>query len=403
MARTAHDDSITEPGRKLYVALELSKDTWKLAFTTSRVAKPRIRDVQARDQRALLEEVRAAKECHGLAQDAPVLSCYEAGRDGFWIHRFLEGNDITNLVVDPASIEVDRRSRRAKTDRIDAQKLVQLLARHGDGEDVLRVVCVPPPEAEDERLLPRQLWTLKRKRVRTGNQIRAALFLHGVDIDPRRGNFAEQEFLSKLADARQWDGSPLPPELCSTVRMHWEEFALTTRQIKSLEQRQRKLLSAARVDDSESPEAHRKAAKLTQLRGIGDVGSLILVMEFFGWREFNNRKEVAALAGLTGTPHQSGGSNKDQGISKAGNPRIRRLMVELAWLWLRWQPSSRTTRWFHEHVGKAGSRGKRKAIVAVARKLLIELWHFAEHDVIPEGAVLKGEERGDSDELEPAA
>jgi len=401
MARTARNDDITELRPKLYVALELSKDTWKLAFTTSRVTKPRIRDVPARDQRAFLEEVRAAKERHGLESDAAVLSCYEAGRDGFWIHRFLQANGITNLIVDLASIEVDRRSRRAKTDRIDAQKLVQLLARHGDGESVLRVVCVPPLEAEDERLLPRQLLTLKRKRVRTGNQIRAALFLQGVDLDPRKGNFAEQEFLSKLERARQWDGSPLRPELINTVRMNWEEFALITRQIKCLEQRQ--LLREARADGSKSPEAHRKAAKLTQLRGVGDVGVLILVMEFFAWREFNNRKEVAALAGLTGTPHQSGKSDRDQGISKAGNPRIRRLMVELAWLWLRWQPNSRTTRWFHEHVGKAGSRSKRKAIVAVARKLLVELWHFTEHDVIPEGAVLKGEATEVSSGVEEAA
>ena len=403
MAQTAHEYSITELSPKLYVALELSKDTWKLAFTTSRVAKPRIRDVPARDQRAFLEEVREAKKRLDLAADVPVLACYEAGRDGFWIHRFLEANGITNLIVDPASIEVDRRSRRAKTDRIDAQKLAQLLARHGEGEDVLRVVQVPPMQAEDERLLPRQLLTLKRKRVRTCNQIRAALFLHGVDIDPRRGNFAEQEFLAKLENARQWDGAPLPPELIVTVQMHWEELVLITRQLKNLEQRQRQLLRDARNEDIESPEAHLKAAKLTQLRGIGDVGALILVVEFFGWREFHNRKEVAALAGLTGTPHQSGKSDKDQGISKAGNPRVRRLMVELAWLWLRWQPNSRTTRWFHEHVGKAGSRGKRKAIVAVARKLLVELWHFAEHDVIPEGAVLKGEPNAASSEVEHAA
>ena len=403
MARTAADESTSELRPRLFVALELSKDTWKLAFTTSRVGKAQIRDVAARNQRAFMEEVRAAKERNGLEAGAAVVSCYEAGRDGFWIHRFLEANGITNLVVDPASIEVDRRSRRAKTDRIDAQKLVRLLARHGDGEDVLRVVCVPSVVAEDERLLPRQLLTLKRTRVRIGNQIRAALFLHGVDIDPRKGKFADEEFLTKLEEARQWDGSPLPPELVSSVRMHWEVFALVTRQIKSLEQRQRQVLRKARAAGPESPETHRKAAKLTQLRGIGDVGAMILVTEFFGWREFNNRKEVAALAGLTGTPHQSGSSDKDQGISKAGNPRIRRLMVELAWLWLRWQPDSRTTRWFHEHVGKGGSRSKRKAIVAVARRLLVELWHLAEHDVIPEGAVLKGEASRGSQEAAHAA
>ena len=389
MIRTARQDVTTDPRPKLYVALELSKDTWKLAFATSRLSKPRMRDVKARDRSGLLEEIRSAKERLGLDPATEVASCYEAGRDGFWIHRFLEASGIHNLIVDPASIEVDRRSRRAKTDRIDAQKLVRLLARHIEGEEVLRVVRVPPPEAEDERLLPRQLWTVKRKRVRVSNQIRAALFQHGVDVDPRRGNFRKEEFLRRLGQARQWDGSVLPPELDTMVRMLWEEFALLTRQIKALEQRQRKLLRDARAEGSESPEPHRKAATLTRLRGIGDTGALVLVTEFFAWREFSNRRQIASLAGLTGTPHQSGSTNTDQGISKAGNPRIRRLMVELAWLWLRWQPDSRTTRWFHEHVGKAGSRTKRKAIVAVARKLLVELWHFVEHGVIPEGAVLE--------------
>ncbi|RKZ06911.1 hypothetical protein DRQ32_10625 [bacterium] len=174
-----------------------------------------------------------------------------------------------------------------------------------------------------------------------------------------------------------------------TVRMVWDQYVLVTRQIKDLEQRQRQMLREARVGSPESTIAQRKAARLSQLCGVGDIGGYLLATEFFGWREFKNRGEVGALAGLTGTPFQSGDSSREQGISKAGNPRIRTLMVELAWLWLRWQPESRTTRWFHDHVGKAGSRSKRKAIVAVARKLLVEFWHFVEHDVVPEGAVLK--------------
>ncbi len=188
MAQTAQTDVTTSPpalhppAPTLYVALELSKDTWKLGFTTSRTKKARIRDVKARDLPGFLAEVLAAKKRLELPDDAPVRSCYEAGRDGFWIHRFLEANRISNFVVDPASIEVNRRSRQAKTDRLDAQKLAQLLARHSEGEGVLRVVRVPPPKAEDERLLPRQLKTLKRKRTQATNQIRAALFQHGVDL-----------------------------------------------------------------------------------------------------------------------------------------------------------------------------------------------------------------------------
>lgn len=391
MARTAQQDSITELCPTLYVALELSKDTWKLGFTTSRTKKAQIRNVKARDLPGFLAEVRGAKVRLGLPADTQVKSCYEAGRDGFWIHRFIEANGITNVVIDPASIEVNRRRRQPKTDRIDAQKLAQLLARQGDGEDVLRIVRVLPPEAEDERLLPRQLSTLKSKRTQTTNQIRAKLFQHGIDLDPRRGNFAKQDFLKELDRARQWDGTRLHPELLATVRMLWEQYVLLTRQMKDLEQRQRQMLREARAGSSESTVSQQKAAQLSSLRGVGDVGSYTLTTEFFGWRGFNNRAEVGALAGLTGTPFQSGDSDREQGISKAGNPRVRTLMVELAWLWIRWQPESRTTLWFHEHVGKAGSRSKRKAIVAVARKLLVEFWHFVEHGVIPKGAVLKSE------------
>ncbi len=388
MAQTAHTD-ITTPTRALYVALELSRDSWKLGFTTSRTQKARIRDVKARDLPGFLAEVQAAKVRFGLPEDTPVKSLYEAGRDGFWIHRFLEGNGIENVIVDPASIEVNRHSRRAKTDRLDVQKLARLLVRHCDGEGCLRVVRVPPSDAEDERLLPRQLWTLKRKRTQATNQIRAALFLHGVNLDPRKGDFKKQEFLQELKRAQQWDGSPLPSELLNVVKMLWKQYVLLVRQIKALEQRQRSALREARRGSPTATVAQRKAALLSELRGVGDVGGYVLATEFFGWRVFNNRKEVGALAGLTGTPHQSGGPAREQGISKAGNPRIRRLMVELAWLWLRWQPNSRTTLWFHEHVGKAGSRGKRKAIVAVARKLLVEFWRFVEHGVVPDGAVLK--------------
>ncbi len=260
MARTAQMDLTSIAHPTLYVALELSKDTWKLGFTTSRTKKARIRDVRARDLPGFLAEIGAAKKRLGLPPDTPVKSCYEAGRDGFWIHRFLEANGIMNLIIDPASIELNRRRRRAKTDRLDAQKLAQLLARHSDGEDVLRVVRVPPPDAEDERLLPRQLSALKSKRTQTTNQIRAKLFQHGVDLDPRRGNFAKQEFLKNLDRARQWDGARLQPELLLSVRMLWDQYVLLTRQMKDLEQRQRQMLREARAGSSKSTEAQRTAA-----------------------------------------------------------------------------------------------------------------------------------------------
>ena len=335
-----------------------------------------------------VELSRVVAERFGLAPEAVVRTCYEAGRDGFWIHRWLESEGVENVIIDAASIEVTRRHRRVKTDRVDAQKLVSLLVRHHEGEDVFRVVRVPPLEAEDERLIPRQLRTFKADRTQITNRLRAALFQHGVDLDPREGDFKKQAFLQALKKARQWDGTRLPKELQAYAKSLWTQYRLITRQIKGLEQRQRQVLREARRAPESATEAARKAAFLTQLRGVGDIGAYVLTTEFFAWREFKNRREVGALAGLTGTPHQSGETSKDQGISKSGNPRVRTLMVELAWLWLRWQPDSRTTHWFHEHVGKAGSRSKRKAIVAVARKLLVEFWHFVEHGVVPQGAVL---------------
>jgi transposase len=388
MARTAHTDITTpSPLPALYVALELSKNTWKLGFTTSRTQRARIRDVPARDKTQFLAEVAAAKQRFGLPPDTPTRSCYEAGRDGFWIHRFLDGNGIDNVILEPASIEVNRRAKRAKTDRLDVQKLAQLLVRHHDGEEgVVRIVRVPPPDAEDERLLPRQLRRLKKTRARLTNAMRAALFRHGLDLNPR-----SRGYLEELAAARQWDGQPLPPGLLQELELHWQQFVLVDRQVKDLSRQQRAALRDVRRGTIEGTVAQQKAARLTELRGIGDTGAYVLSTEFFAWREFNNRGEVGALAGLTGTPFSSGSENRDQGISKAGNARVRTLMVELAWCWLRFQPDSRTSRWFHEHVGKGGSRSKRKAIVAVARKLLVELWHYVEHGVVPDGAQFKPE------------
>lgn len=388
MALTTRPSDPTTPAR-LYVSLELSKDTWKLASTTGRGTPARIRDVPARDRAACLREIDLAKRRFGLPATAEVCTCYEAGRDGFWIHRFLEAEGIRSLIVDPASIEVSRRKRRVKTDRVDAQKLVQLLVRHHEGEDVLSVVHVPPPEIEDERLLTRRLRTLKEKRTRQTNAMRALLFQHGVDLDPSAGSLAGRSFLREVARVRRVDGSPLPPGVLFAIEQEWELYEVVARQIKDLEQRQREALRRARRGEAGVTKAQKVAALLTRLRGIGDTGAYVLSLELFAWRDFENRRQVGALAGLTGTPYQSGGMDRDQGISKAGNGRVRALIVELAWLWLRHQPQSDLTKWFHAHVGQAQSRNRRKAIVALARKLLIALWRFADHGVTPAGATLK--------------
>lgn len=387
MARTAQTESTTPSNtRALYVALELSKNTWKLGFAVDRVGKVRILDVKARDLPQLLEALKGAKEKLGLPQDAPVRSCYEAGRDGFWLDRFLHGHGIDNLIFEPASIEVDRRARKVKTDRLDVIKLVRLLVRRHEGECVARVVRVPPAGVEDERRIPRLLDRLRQTRTRITNAIRGALMCHGIDLDPRRRGFRED-----LAAARQWDGAPLPPGLLKELELEWEQLELLNQQISSLVQEQREAIRAVRAGEKVGSAVEQKAARLFDLRGIGLTGAFVLGGELFSWREIANRGEVGALAGLTGTPFNSGQGERDQGISKAGNSRVRKLMIELSWGWLRFQPQSKTARWYHAHIGKGGSRSKRKAIVAVARKLLVELWHYVEHGVIPTGAVLRPE------------
>ncbi len=385
MSRTTHVDRITTPVA-LHVALELSKKTWKCAFALDRIQKPRIWDVPAGDLDKLLEAVQGARRALGVPESAPVRSCYEAGRDGFWIDRALKHHGIENVIFEAASIEVSRRKRNVKTDRVDATKLVRLLVRHHEGESVVKIVRVPPVEAEDERRFPRLLKRLKNERTALVNAIRGALFVHGIDLSPRLKSFRKE-----LEGARQWNGQPLPVGSLEEIRLHTDRLKLLETQIKNLENRQSALLKAAANGSEDSSPAQRMAAGLYQLKGVGETGAYVLATEFFAWRKFENRKQLGSLAGLVGVPFCSGGMNRDQGISKAGNARVRALLIQQSWGWLRLQPDSALSLWFHEHVGKSGSRSKRKAIVALARKLLISLWHFVEHGVIPTGATFKSQ------------
>ena len=320
--------------RCLYMAMELSATKWRLALSTG---GPRIREksVGAGDGGRLLDEIRAAKKRFGLPDDARVISCYEAGRDGFWIDRLLSQFGIENVVVDAASMKVDRRARRAKTDKIDAKRLLADLIRHHRGEkDVWMVVRVPSEEQEDKRRLHRNVERLKKEKTQHRSRVFSLLAAQGV----RPGNL--KVFLAELNAARIWDGKPLPPALKAEIEREWDRLRLVEEQIRAITKEQREQLKQAG-----SPELE-KVKLLTRLRGIGLDSSWILVMEFFGWREFKNRGEVGGAAGLVGTPYDSGSSEREQGISKAGNPLVRTRMVELAWLWIRFQPHSELSQWF---------------------------------------------------------
>lgn len=373
-------EQYSDSSQVLYVAFDLGAPNWRLAFSIGLGQKPRERTVATGDLACLQKEILKAKRRFGLSESAPVVSCYEAGRDGFWLDRYLASVGIENLVVDSSSIEVSRRKRRAKTDKLDAASLLRLLIRHHfNGEQkVWSVVRPPSPEEEDRRQLNRERSALKKEKDRTSNRIKGLLATQGVrlssplDLSDRR-----------LKSIRLWDGSGLPERLKNRLRREWQRLMFLKEQMAALEQERKSELRRGEEPDLEKVEA------LQKLRGIGPVGSFVLVREFFGWRKFRNRREVASLGGLTPTPFNSGVSTHEQGISKAGNRRIRAVAIELAWSWTRFQPDSSLTRWYIQRFDKGGKRARKVGIVALARRLLIELWRFLETGALPEGAQLK--------------
>jgi transposase len=360
----------------LFVALELRNTKWKLALSDGN--KRRIVTIAAGELVTLGEAVAKAKARFGMQGDVSIVSCDEAGRDGFWLHRYLVHCGVANVVVDASSIEVNRRARRAKTDRVDVEQLLRLLMRYHHGEQrVWSVVRVPSVEEEDARRLHRELERLKKERTGHRNRIQALLVSQGLRLQPRH------DLLERLEAARLWDGSPLPPDLQAEVRREDERLRSVDAQIRALEAEQ-----ARRLEEAATP-CHQQVVHLLHLRGIGLTSAWVFVMEYFGWRQFTSRQEVAALAGLTPMPYASGNSSRDQGISKAGNRRIRSLMIQIAWGWLRYQPHSALSVWFNTRFALGGKRMRRIGIVALARRLLIALWRYVQSGAIPEGASLK--------------
>jgi transposase len=363
MSATHATDPTTTDVPVLYLALELGWTYWKLAFTVGAGQKPRLRSITARDTDALIREVGAARRRFGLPEGCPVISCYEAGRDGFWLHRLLAHHRVENLVVDSASIEVNRRRRRAKSDGLDATKLVSMLIRWHLGERKLwGVVRVPTADDEDRRQLHRELIELKAQRTEHTNRIKGLLAGLGLGAPVDAG------LLGRLDGLRQWDGSELPDGLRRRIARELERWCLVGRQIHDLEAERTRL-----IRDPETAQGEQ-VRLLLKLRGIGENAAWLLVREFFGWRGIRNRRELASLAGLAPTPYDSGESRREQGISKAGNRRVRWMMIELAWGWLRYQPDSELSRWYQRRFAAGNVRSRKVGIVAVARKLLVALW-----------------------------
>jgi transposase len=363
----------------LYLAFELSRKNWKLGFSDGKNAQIRQITIGSGDLEACRREIEKAKQRFGMKETVAVRSCYEAGREGFWLHRALTEMGIENIVVDAASIEVNRRQRRAKTDRMDVQKLVRQLVRYGRGEqDVWKVARVPGVEAEDGRQLHRELEVLKEERKQHRVRIQSLLYTQGIDVSVGR------DFLKKLEQLRSWNQQPVAGEMKRRIENEYHRLQLVDVQIREIKKAQTERVKAAGTDA-----AMEKVRKLQQLIGIGMGSSWIFVMELFGWRRFGNRREVAGALGLTPTPYNSGESVREQGIGRAGNRRVRKLSIEIAWCWLRLQPDSKLSRWYKQRFGGGGARMRRIGIVAMARRLMIDLWRYLESGTVPSGATLR--------------
>lgn len=380
MTRTTESTPATTSAINLLLAFELGDRSWKLGFTTGLGQRPRIRQIPAGAVDRVREEIARAKRRLHLADATRVVSCYEAGRDGFWLHRWLVAQGVTNHVVDSSSIEVNRRARRAKTDKLDLAGLLNLLARYLAGDQrAWRVVHVPSVAEEDARQLHRTWESVQQDRARLLCRLQGLLVTQGLRLR------IDDKFLQRLETARLWDGTSIPEGLKHRIQRAWAQLELANTQLEELE-----AMRTALVPDRKTTTG-RYVEALPTLRGIGPIGAWVLATEIFGWRQITNRRQLGALVGLVPAPYQSGETAHDQGITRAGNKHVRRLMVQLAWSWVHYQPASTLTQWYKRRFGSGSKRLRRIGIVALARKLLIALWRYVEYGEIPDGALLKGE------------
>jgi transposase len=373
---------------RIFLALELSRSSWLVASHTPAADKISRHKLAAGDidgLLALIERLRTRVE-QKTGQPVQVISCYEAGYDGFWLDRKLKAEGVINYVMDPASIQVDRRARRVKTDAVDADALLRALMAFCRGErKVCSMVRVPTRDEEDAKRLSREREQLIKERVRHVNRIKGLCATQGIyDYQPLKANRLE-----RLDELRTGDGNPLPDRLKNEIRRQLERLKLLLELIGTVEAERDAVVKA----DKPASEADRRIRALAKLKGIGPEIATVLYNEVF-YRQFANRRDVAAYVGLTPSLFASGDLRHDQGISKAGNPRARATMVELAWLWVRHQSGSDLTGWFLTRVSGIKGRIKRIAIVALARKVLVALWRYLETGLVPTGAMLKAEKQG---------
>ena len=367
----------------IFVAIELSQRSWLVTMHCPDRDKISHHRLEGGDHAGLLALVDRMGEraTRALGVTPAVVSCYEAGYDGFWLHRLLMAAGITNHVFDPASIAVDQRARRVKTDRIDGEKMLRTLMAYLRGEPrVVRIVRVPTPEQEDARRASRDRGRLTKEQTAHTNRIKALLRLLGMAI----GNPRRRDWLSWLATQKDWQGQAVPPQIMAEIKREHARLMLVREQLDALAQAPADLTPAA-------AQMAQRSELLLRLKSLGPAFTTTLTNEVF-YKDFRNRREVASYFGLTPSPWQSGGTDRDQGISKAGNPRARCAAIEMAWLWVRHQPDSKLTQDYRRRTLNASKRIKRIAIVALARKLIVALWRYLTTGLVPEGAMLKAVE-----------
>jgi transposase len=367
----------------IYLAIELSASTWLIAARLPGSEKPHLHRIEGGDTAALFALISSLRARVARRLDAAigVVCCFEAGRDGFWLHRLLTAHGIANYVLEPTSILINRRARRAKTDRLDAIGMLRVLAAYlrGDGQ-ICSMVRVPTPEDEDAKRIHRERENLVQEKLRIENRIEALLFTQGIRKRPSLRSWERD-----LAVLRTGDGREMPRHLRAELDRLRRRLVTILELIREVE---------AERDDvvTTNPEhqTSRKIVALCRIRGLGENFAGVLTREVF-YRSFDNRRQIASYVGITPMPYQSGSMDRDRRISRAGNPRARTTMIQLAWLWLRYQPGSELAEWFRKRVGTLAGRTRRIAIVAMARKLLIALWRYVETGVPPAGAEIRPE------------
>ncbi len=365
-------------------ALELSKTSWVCAFSAPGDSKATVHKIRPGDVNRLIDILNSSKEkaqCH-LGRQLQIVLCYEVGYDGFWLARVLIARGIRTVVFDPASFLMPRRGRLAKTDRLDAEGMTRTLRTWLCGDrEVARDVQIPSVEQEDAKRIERERKYLVEERISIVGRIKGLLALHGIWLSGKRVGKGLRERLDTM---RTGDGRPLAPFLRREIERMLRHYDFVSQQIEKVVADRKEALA----DNSGRFPQAEKVRRLMTLDAVGETTATVLVAEVYH-RSFETRRHVASFVGLAPSPYRSGDTDRDRGISKAGTKLARQTLVELAWFWLRYQPNSWLSLWWHERFGDKGMRGRKVGIVALARKLAIALWRFVEEGVVPEGATLK--------------